>query len=303
MNPPRWTTPPRRPRPSAPHAARARSLLRALAGAGWVTALGAAAFGLHRLEPLAERVVAQRRPQIVWENLPGWLATPTQADFLAQREGDAGLSPTDLITDATLARRIGESLRRSPWLSDVRSVRIGPDGAVRIDAEFRVPLALVERDGMTYLVDQAGVLLRADRPAADVDHSAWFVIHGVRAARPPAPGEPWPGDDLRAGLKLADYLLRADAAGRLPCRPVIRAIDVSNVGRRLSRTAGELRLRTSAPESVVHWGLPPGEEYQIEAPTSRKLAWLNQLHETGLLRSGREIDLRDPDRVLRSTQR
>ncbi len=264
----------------------------------WLVAVGSVAFGLQRLEPQA-RSLAGDDLRVKWINLPVWLTHPNQAEFLAQRAVDTGLRPSDNVFDKTLCQRVAENLRQSPWIEDVRHVAARFDGVVEVEAAFRTPLAMVERGGRAFLVDSRGVRLPLEMPADQVNRQDWFVIHGVQGPVPRAPGQPWEGDDLAAGLRLVDYLLQAHVAGNLPGRGALRGVDVSNYRQRESRARGELVLLTTNPKVRVVWGLAPGEESGVERSTPSKLSALNELYQNGqLLTQQGEIDLCDPDRVV-----
>jgi hypothetical protein len=268
-------------------------LRRAAAAAGWTLTLGGIAYGLWVIRPASEDVISRRGVRLEWVDLPPWLRNPNQAQFVEQRTADAGLLPSDRVNDPDLPRRVAERLGRSPWIARVREVRADASGRMRVSAEFREPLALVERDGVTYVVDGEGVLLHEWKPVGQVDHREWYVLYGVRGPVPAEAGQTWEGGDVRAGLALVRYLLQAEAAGRLPFRALLRAVDVANVGRRVDRKAGELRIRTVPPETVIHWGLAPRTEFSVEARPEEKLARMNALYERKTLTTGGNIDLRD----------
>jgi hypothetical protein len=284
-------------RPQQDGRARSVRITRLLAAVALVTALGGAAFGLHVLEPVAQRV-ANPQPRLEWVGLPAWLTHPNQAAFLAQREADAGLGPHASVHDPVLVRSIGERLAASPWIAEVRRVAARSNGQIRVHALFRTPLAMVEHRGTALLVDQSGVRLPLAMPAQQVNRHDWLVIQGVAASPPAEAGQPWAGEDLAAGLKLARFLAHADAMGRLPFRPAIHSIDVSNHKWRVDGSAGQLRLRLAGACDLIHWGVPPGEEYEIEPSAEWKLAALSDLHQSGRLPSGRQVDVRDRERVL-----
>ena len=94
----------------------------------------------------------------------------------------------------------------------------------------------------------------------------------------PAEGEPWSGDDLAAGLRLIEFLKEATARGEVPFRSSLRTVDVANYKLRADKLDGELRIRTVYPRCYINWGLPPGEEYNIEASASRKVEMLRALY-------------------------
>jgi hypothetical protein len=268
----------------------------------FAAAVGAAGVGVVALEPRA-KALSSGPVRLEWVNLPMWLSDPAQAAFLRQRERDAALNEQDTIHDPSLCRTVGERLAASPWIASVKRVQAVADGRLRVEAAFRTPVAMVSFAGMAYLVDRDGVRLPLQAPADQVDRRDWLVIAGVRAGVPQV-GQPWPGDDLAAGLKLVTFLLNEQVAGRMSFRPLLRGVDVSNVGLRRDRSAGELQLVLSNPRAQVHWGLPPMEEYGTERPAASKIQVLNELFASQTLQSAqREIDIRDRTRVLTRSPR
>lgn len=264
--------------------------------AGWTATLIALGFGLYRLEKYTSGVQSRKACTIEWRNLPPWLEHPNQADFLAQREAEAGLTRGDHPGDGSLAERVGVNLSGSPWIAEVQRVQVRSDGRIIVEARWREPLAVVERDGKALLIDVHGCVLRDDQPLNQVDRRDWHVIRGIEA-RATAPGGVLAGDDLRAGIELVQYLMRAEAAGALNWRGLIRAIDVSNHKLRRDRRAGEARILTTNVDAPIDWGLPPGREHGIEPAAQDKLTWLNLRHAEGALLSARAaLDPRDPRR-------
>jgi hypothetical protein len=285
----------------------------------WLTALGGAAYGLSRLEPYARPAGSPPPVRLVWRSLPPWLLNtdgqPTPEIGLL--EWWAGLRPETDVYAPELAQRIAENLARSPWIAQVRRVSKQRDGVILVDAEIRTPLALVVPPAMrgaqpqreAYLVDEGGVRLPMNAPLDALDafaadaRKAWFTIIGVRAPAP-AEGQPWPGADLAAGLRLVKFLNAARERGDLPFRSSLRAIDVSNFDGQAERYDGKLRIRTLHPRTYIDWGLPPGDEYNIEAAPSAKLHMLRAFFdEYGYLPDVGVIILRWPDPAGRVTIR
>jgi len=266
----------------------------------WLAIVGGVAYGLHRLEPLTDSRLAHVPPrlEIDW---PFWLTQQDRTD-IAQIQAEicyaAGLAPDDNLAASDLCARIAVGLAACPWVDSVENVKKYADGTIRVSARFREPLTMVRSEGVAYLVDRYGVRLPRYRRAAFVDPSDWLLITGVRAPVPEV-GQPWPGDDLRAGLELVRFLQRAEVLGQLPFRSFLRAIDVSNFNGQANPRAGRIQIQTVNADSPVEWGLPPGEEYEIESPAARKLAVLGELYARfGKLPDRGPIDVRAHDHVL-----
>ncbi|MEW6249426.1 MAG: hypothetical protein AB1716_02185 [Planctomycetota bacterium] len=268
--------------------------------AGWAATAIVLAWGGQRLEPLARTPVPAYQCSFEWMNLPKSLHQDWMLDTLTRA---GGLAWDDDLQDPDLCRRVGENLARTPWVAQVQRVSKQRDGLIRVHAAYREPFAFVERGDKAYLVDRSGVRLPGfleksasqyrlpqGDPVDDQFWNEWFRVVGA-AAPPPAEGEPWPGTDLAAGLKLVDYLQQATARGEAPFRTSLREIDVANYGLRVRGFDGQLRIRFVPGNYYIHWGMPPGEEFGVEAPAARKMDMLRSAY---LMNSGFPQDDQDP---------
>lgn len=259
----------------------------------WSGLVAATAYGLNLLHPIAERHAARSPARIEWINLPDWLAHPNQREFLENLAACAQLAPEDNAYTPYLAERVGNNLLLSPWIAAVRRVAVQSTGLVRVDADFRKPVALIHKGDWAHLVDRHGVRLPWQLPVERVDPAEWLMITGVRCGLPPE-GQPFSGEDVSAGLRLAEYLLDAEQQGALLCRDKIRAIDMSHFDRKL----GRIRLVMTTPDVWIKWGLPVGEEYEIENSAAGKLRYLNYLSQSGQLLTRGALDLTDPREII-----
>lgn len=274
---------------------------------GWSATFVAVVWGLGRLDQRVRGQNPAAQCVIEWDGLPAWLTGAGGDQALADIAAAADLRPDDDIHDPELCRRVAAGLQASAWVAEVRRVSKRPDGVVRIDARYREPFAYVEHAGVVYRVDREGV--RLPLPATyrvdfiqDKFWNDWFRIVGPSGVVP-REGEPWPGDDLAAGLRLVQFLRDATARGEVPFRSSLRAIDVANFGLRKSPDDGQLRIRTIHPRSYIRWGEPPGEEYEVESPARRKLDMLRSVYaKRGFLPEG-ILDVRDVERAQIITPR
>jgi hypothetical protein len=264
--------------------------------AGWLGALGAAAYGLNRLEPYV-RGINTAPMTIEWVGVPEWLADENWIHILPQLDQRINLDPKSDPYDERVCPYVAERLSGSAWVERVRRVSKQIDGRVKIYADFRKPFTMIEDAGTAYLVDDLGVRLPGEWNAARLNRVGWLVIQGVGLPVPKV-GERWGGADLAAGLKLARFLYQAEKDGQMPFRGSIRAIDVRNFAGRINPRAGRLQLVTINPGSYIHWGLPPGEEYGIESSAELKLAMLCRLYAAeGRLPTRGPIDVRADDGI------
>lgn len=270
--------------------------LRAWMALAWIGTFAVIAYGLHDLEPYARR--ANTADTVIeWVRAPEWLNDENWRHVLPELEARINLHPDTDPYDDRVCPYVAERLVGSSWIEAVRRVSKQSDGRVKVYADFRKPFAMIEQNGIAYLVDREGVRLPQQWASSGLNRSGWLAIRGV-AARAPNLARRWPGNDVAAGLKLARFLYRAEAVGRTPFRDEIRAIDVSNFDGRKNRRAGRLQMVTINPQSYIHWGLPPGEEYDIEITAEMKLARLCGLHAAaGRLPDKGPIDLRAEDGI------
>lgn len=173
------------------------------------------------------------------------------------------------------------ALERTGWFLDVPRVTRRPSGVIEIDGAWRVPSAVVEHRGGTFLVDHEGVPMMTD--------AAWRPSDQlIRIYDPPltpaqrsdgsiAFGEPWRGGAVRSAIELAAYLRRAGDEARAsnsePAIDRIAGIDLSDYD---ATATGRLRLRTHNGGTIV-WGAPIDEFAPGEVNTDTKLRQLRQL--------------------------
>ncbi len=268
----------------------ARLVVAAAAGIALVYGVGAAEDGAREIE--------RRTPtRLEWVTLPNWLLDPMQRDILLDISAQADVAQSDDVFEAGLAERVAYNLNNCSWIESVRRVSVR-NSAVRVDAVFRTPLTLVAFGDTAYLVDDKGVRLPRQVLAANVDPREWIVLAGVRGPVPPV-GESWNGKEVADGLALVRALLQRAASGQLACRGELKAVDVSNYDGRVNALHGRLRIVTTAPDLIVHWGLPVGEEYGVECGARHKLERLDYLARTNEGRLPRlgNIDLRPLHKV------
>jgi hypothetical protein len=246
----------------------------------WGAAIAATVLGLRQLEAYVRTSQPRQPCELEWVGLPTWLTVPGSAPILHDLAAATGLWTDVDVQDADLCRRVGEGLRSSPWVAEVKRITKQASGRVRIEAAYREPFALIEVDGKAYLIDRAGTRLPVTYKVSQVEDrywNDWFRITGV-AAPLPDQGAAWTGDDLAAGLQLIDFLKEATVRGEVPFRSSLRAVDVANFKRRADPLDGELRIWTIYPQSYINWGLPPGAEYNMEPSATTKLAMLRTVY-------------------------
>lgn len=189
-------------------------------------------------------------------------------------EGDLRAGVDDLLrrpwTDDALCEDIARRVADVGWVRRVGSVHRLANGRFDISAEYRRPVALVQKESQFVLVDGHGVRL----PGRYAYDPRWPLIQGV-AAPVPSPGATWPGDDLRAGLAVLERIEPE------PFRDQITAILVDNFGGRIHPRSSHIELATDQAGGRIGWGSAPGAEVE-ENDVEQKLALLRATYrETG----------------------
>lgn len=262
-----------------------------------VALLGGAAYGLSTADRVARSSV-QSPTHIEWVDRPAWLDTDYWRPIVRDLEAGLQVYPDTDIFHKDVCAYVGENLRRSPWIDTLERVTKTGDGRIRVHAVFRKPFTLVEFRDRAYLVDEHAVRLPVEMHASAANVAEYLPLRGVRAA-PPAIGQTWRGDDILDGIKLVRYLQTRMGTNPPSIRGQFRSIDLSNHDRTKSAYAGKLMINTVNPDCTIHWGLPPGEEYNIEATADRK--WLYVVSDLAgqWVSEGSSIDLRDPNDIRR----
>lgn len=219
-----------------------------------------AAMGVSRLNAHVQRELSDQVPPVIlFKGLPPTLTDKIRND-LYDALGDLLDRPW---TDDHLCRDIAGRLAGVGWVSRINYVRRQNHGQFDVNCRYRVPAALVQSGTTFYLVDREGVRL----PGTYELDSSRPLIQGVRRKVPP-PGQPWVGEDLRAGL---DILARIQDQ---PFSHQIRTCLVGNLKGRLEPHGCHMQLATERAGGRICWGSAPGLEVE-ENSVEQKLAILN----------------------------
>lgn len=172
-----------------------------------------------------------------------WLPGAVQVELMQIASGSLTTDPFDRAAlDMTRAR-----LEATGWLRRLTTLRREPGGIVRIAGEWRIPAAVVRRDGQDYLVARGGELLQLPRNTPLKPGSLFTVMNPF--ANPPsdrtgrlAYGKPWPGGDVQAAINLLADLHDIPGAAQ------IAGIDLSGYMK-----SGKLVIVTDRDSRIV-WG-------------------------------------------------
>lgn len=214
-----------------------------------VVGLGAGmSVGVDRLDHEA-RLVLVEKPLEVQLNHPvnrdgvEWLPGEEYAVLVEQsRQALERVDPFDIRA----LQQVSEALFTSGWFRAPPQVRHTGARCVRIEASWRLPAAVVRSQGRDWLISWDAMPMPMSFP---VGASGAVTILGAGLA-PADPGSmfmhPWPGEDVRAALKLLRLLQGEEYLSQ------IAAIDVSGLSRN-----GPMVLITRDETRVV-WGGEPG---------------------------------------------
>jgi hypothetical protein len=258
--------------------------------------------GIRPLEARAARVVnhTPTNIEIVWPTIkakkdekvkakPGvpeekpktWLPRQQQEDLLTlANEAYIGKSAGDGFSRSPL-ERVGQALAASGWFDGTPTVRRVSDTGVVVDGKWRVPAALVRREGKDYLISWDGKPMPLVYDAGEAK--------AMRVILDPAMGPPtnkdgsrdfagaWQGEDIAASLELLQ--LMTDKAWYKQ----VGGVDASQYS-----SHNQLALVTPEKTRVV-WGGRPNKPAIGEVSTAQKLAYLGQLfHDFKRIDAGHE---------------
>lgn len=217
--------------------------------------------------------------QVELTNAPAWMSPGLRTEV---QMSVAGVASGDPLDSASL-ERVVEALCKNPWVARVERVQRLPGGRLSVVADYREPIATVETPDGFHLVDIKGIhlpgLYREDQLAA-------LGLPRIVGAHERAGehGQPWPGEDVKAGLALIRVLRNEAYLGQ------ITAFDV---GDRYATPVDKkelvrIKLALKTRRGQVIWGSPPGKEIPLEPDTNVKKRRLNEIRSDR--RSGGSID-------------
>ena len=178
-------------------------------------------------------------------SLPGWV-TPEireEIDAITLTATAARLN----VFDRGVLKQVKAVVESSPWVERVLDARLRyphleNPGSLELTLLLRHPVALVEHEGLYYLVDAKGV--RLGSPYRECP-SEWFKVPAITGLRSPGPvpaeGERWASRDVAQGIEVARLLSESGVFRDFPERPV-RAIDLSNLHGHLDVHESEVAL-------------------------------------------------------------
>lgn len=246
--------------------------------------IGGSAVGFYfGRDYLIGKIAAQQAAAVEVElvDVPVWLGQQRAGRIINEVAATVDADPLDRAS----LEKAAELLNNDPWIEHVERIERDYPNRVVVHLSYREPVALIgARDGF-HLVDAEARRLPGVYPYDQVETLGLPAITGVRAA-PPAEGDPWTGQDVRAGLKLASMLSATRWASQ------VRAVDVANYDGRADRSYPHLSIITR--QGTVRWGRAPGDEGIYEPAASEKLAMLQRIADSyagSIDAGGRVVDV------------
>ncbi len=223
---------------------------------------GAGSVAMIRLDQHVRNVVSDgAEPTFTLVDLPDQLVGLADTDLLDSL-GDV-LAQSSWLDDE-VCRKMAQQLEKTGWVAEVNHVGRTSDARFEVSCRYRTPAAMVQQEDKFFLVDTGGVRL----PGSYVYDPVWHLIQGVEAPAP-APGVPWVGADLRAGLRILDAIQLETFSHQ------ITAALVGNYDGRVSPGLTHIQLATDRAGGRLRWGSAPGRELE-ENSVAEKLAILRE---------------------------
>lgn len=264
-----------------------------------IVGIGAAGWGAAAVHARAGEILTAEPAtvQIDWPTLGGaeqtWLGQGLQHQIVSQVEAELAGRPLD----ASALAAVGKLLAASGWFDAEPRVSRAGDSTIRITGTWREPACAVRLGGRDYPLDWRGRPFPIDYESGA---AGLRVLVGVTAGVPQtARGarnvlDPWPGEDVEAGLELLAPLLQEPFAGQ------VAGVDVSAY-----YSQGQLAIVTDRDTRVI-WGARFGEFTPGEATTEVKLARLraaaaNPLYQNRIDSGAKRLDLSGEHLILDRT--
>ena len=209
--------------------------------------------------------------------IAGWIEMQLKRQIAAQVSGDP--------LDGSGLERAATVLADDPWIVRVKQIRRLPGSMIDVQAEYRMPIALVESVDGYHIVSTTGVLLPGLYMPEQIEAVGLPIIAGVDVDAP-RPGQPWESDRLAAGIQLVSLL---------DGEPYFQQIEAFDVSGDDGRGRIQLSLLTHTGGKVI-WGLPPRQEASLEPEASLKRDKLRSIYgQRGSIDAGsRTVAINEP---------
>lgn len=198
---------------------------------------------------------------------PKWI----RADVRAEVIRDGSLSRLDL-RDRGVLEKVSQAFALHSWVAKVARVQKSFPAQIRVDLEYRRPMAMVEvntrgRPGLLF-IDGSGVLLPSADFTTDESHH-YLRISAGNVAPGGVYGTPWGNEKIAGAARLA-----AAWGERWQALGLYRIVVIDGS----QPMAATYELRTKSGTRAI-WGRAPGNEAQGEPQAAEKVQRLLALTE------------------------
>ncbi|MBO6512736.1 MAG: hypothetical protein JJ974_02075 [Phycisphaerales bacterium] len=256
----------------------------ALATAGVFVSAG---MGIKAVDNRAAELITsnERTIQINWgQGESGYIWMPISERARINNKLAPALQGSDTLSWHPLYQA-SRALADTGWVNGDPVARWTDDGSIIIDADWRVPAAVVRDNGRDYLIDFNANVLPLDYAP---DQSNQFVIHNP-ALPNPGTGNQWDEPEIRDALKLLAQLRANDLLAQ------VEGIDLGT-----NREHGILQIITNGGGRIMFGG-GPGRSRPAEMPSEVKIERLVALQtKTGRIDAGAVLlDVRGQDITMK----
>ncbi len=235
-----------------------------------------AGMGIKAIDDRAAQHITSTDPviQINWgTDTSGHIWMPISERDRIERLVQSSVSNTKALKWQPL-HNASKALASTGWVNSAPEARWTDEGTIIIEADWRIPAAVVRRGDRDYLIDFHANVLPLDYPH---DQSNQFVLHNP-ALPHPGTGNNWDEPEIRDALNLLVELQKHNLHQQ------VVGIDLGK-----NRDHGILQLLTDNSARVVFGG-GPGRSRPAEMPTSLKIERLiSVLNSTGRIDAGAMI--------------
>ena len=195
-------------------------------------------------------------------------------DILARVWREANLPEEFSILEPGLSKKLGEAFEQSPWIAKVKHLELKPASVVKVELEYRVPVALVKSAHGYFPIDRDGVLLPpADFSAADL--ARYPLIVSPRSNPQGPAGTHWGDLSIWGAARLAEILTPDHQLKTYWKKYDLASIQFSGEVNLLNASPDQLRRVTyrlvTKKGSEIIWGIAPEIPDPAEPDAKTKL--------------------------------
>lgn len=220
-------------------------------------------------------------------------------DILSRVWFAAKLPEQFTILEPGLAKKLGEAFEASPWVSRVKHLELQADSVIKVELEYRVPVALVKSSQGYFPIDRDGVLLPPADFSAD-DLLRYPLIVSPTSNPIGSAGTHWGDLSIWGAARLAELLTPEHNMDANWNKYKLASIQFSGEVNLLNATQDQIRQITyrlvTTQGSEFIWGIAPEipdpTEPNAQTKLKRLAMYFQNIGETSQGQRPVEIDLR-----------